>query len=619
MTASSRHEGAAYPPIEDHGVIGDLYTVALVALDGTIDFLCLPHFDSPSVFAALIDHEKGGRFRLAPALEDATHRQLYLPDSNVLLTRFLSEDGVAEVTDFMPVEEPGSVAHNLVREAKCIRGRTRFRMRCQPRFDYGRASHAVERRDDRCVTLISEGPGELALTLRASLPLRVRDGDVEAEFDLAAGETASFVLEVTTGTSDSPCAGEDYVQVAFRRTLDFWRRWTARSTYRGRWREAVNRSALALKLLCSQPHGCFVAAGTFGLPESPGGERNWDYRYVWIRDASFALYALFRLGYADEARAFMGWITERCAHAGGGDLQVLYGIDGRTDLVEERLAHLDGYRGSRPVRIGNEAFRQLQLDIYGELLDAIYLFDKYGEAISIDLWSQVERMLGWLTDNWDRSDQGIWETRAGEHQFLYSRVLCWVAFDRAARIAHRRSLPMSGDWIGIRDRIRQDVVEGFWDEELGAFTQCRGRPTLDASALALPLMRFVGPTDPRWLSTLRAIEEHLVEDSLVHRYREGDSVPDGVEGTEGTFTLCSFWYAESLGRSGDLQRARLTFERVLGYANHLGLFAEEIGDRGEHLGNFPQVFAHTGLISAAYDLDRRLDRSERTPRNGGRR
>jgi GH15 family glucan-1,4-alpha-glucosidase len=596
------------PRIEDHGVIGDLHTVALVSIHGTIDFLCLPSFESPSVFASLLDPDRGGYFRIAPVLDDAGRRQLYLPDSNILLTRFLSAEGVAEISDFMTVDAPGSVAHNVVRRAKTVRGEVRFRMECRPRFDYGRARHTVERRDEGCVQFHVQGGGD-TYALHASVPLTVADGDVLAEFTLRADEAATFVLELV-GPGGDPCVRDGYVPEAFKRTLNFWREWVSRSTYRGRWRETVNRSALVLKLLGSCRHGSFVAAPTFGLPEVVGGVRNWDYRFTWIRDTSFILYALLRLGYTDEARRFMEWIAARCSELeSGGALQVLYGIDGTREVDERELPHLAGYRGSRPVRIGNAAYRQLQLDIYGELMDAVYLYDKFGEPISIDLWTELKRLLGWLAGNWQQPDEGIWETRGGRIDFLYSRVLCWVAFDRAIRLARNRSFPAPlAEWHDLRDSIHADILENFWSSKLGAFVQSPGSDVLDASALVMPLVRFLGPRDPRWLGTLAAIEERLVEDSLVHRYRIDGGFPDGLEGKEGTFSLCSFWYVECVSRSGDLPKARFAFEKMLGYANHLGLYAEELGPSGEHLGNFPQAFTHVGLISAAYDLDRRLDR-----------
>lgn len=596
----------AYQPIEDYGVIGDLHTVALVGMDGSIDFMCFPDFDSPSIFARMLDKEKGGHFRLAPVLEDANHRQLYISDTNVLLTRFLSRDGVAEISDFMPVESV-SPAHNLVRRAKTVRGQVAYRMTCRPRFDYARAGHRVEVEEDG-VLFISENPDGLVLRLRAEVPLRVEDGAAVAEFTLGTGETAAFVLEMVEPGQPSPSAAPDYVAGSFKKTVNFWHEWIGRSSYKGRWREMVNRSALALKLLTSWEHGSIVAAPTFGLPEEIGGVRNWDYRYTWVRDASFTLYALIRLGYTGEAAHFMHWIEDRCDTLNpDGSLQTMYGLDGRRDLTEVILPHLEGYRGSRPVRIGNGAYNQLQLDIYGELMDSVYLYDKYGSPISHDLWQNLVRLVDWVTRNWERPDESIWEVRGGAQQFLTSRLMCWVALDRAVRLARKRSFPAPlSRWQAVRDEIYTDIYTHFWETSRGAFMQYKGSNSLDASSLLMPLVRFISPTDPRWLSHLRAVEQELVDDSLVYRYDTEKAAHDGLHGPEGTFSMCSFWYTECLSRAGDLDKARFYFEKMLGYANHLGLYGEELGPRGEHLGNFPQAFTHLALISAAYDIDRRL-------------
>jgi GH15 family glucan-1,4-alpha-glucosidase len=595
-----------YQPIENYGIIGDLYTVALVGMDGSIDFCALPHFDSPTIFAALLDYDKGGRFQIAPQLGDCRQKQLYLPDSNILLTRFLSPEGVAEISDFMPVEEVER-PHTLVRRVKTVRGELRFRMLCAPRFDYARATHRVEQHEG-AVLFISQGNDRMALRLWTSVPLRLCNGDAIAEFTLRADEHAAFVLEWAQPGEESPILMPDYVSSCFKNTSNFWRRWIGRSTYQGRWREMVNRAALTLKLLVSQPYGSLVAAPTFGLPEKVGGERNWDYRYIWVRDASFTLYALIRLGYTEEAGAFMRWIEARCREPEpDGALQVMYSIDGRHTLDEEILSHLEGYQQSAPVRIGNNAYNQLQLDIYGELMDAVYLYDKYGEPLSYDLWSDLTRLLNWVSTHWHLKDEGIWETRGGPHEFLHSRVMCWVALDRGMRLAYKRSFPAPlTRWRRVRDTIYHDIFRHFWDAQRQTFVQYKGAQTLDAATLLMPLMRFISPIDPRWLSTLRAIEEVLVNDSLVYRYKTGDAFRDGLLGQEGTFSMCSFWYVECLSRSGDLDKARFYFEKALGYANHLGLYAEELGLRGEHLGNFPQAFTHIALISAAYDLNRRL-------------
>ena len=597
-----------YPPIEDHGIIGDLYTVALVAKDGSIDFLCLPAFDSPSVFAALVDADSGGRFQISPQLDDAVQKQLYLPDTNVLLTRFLADAGVAELSDFMPVEDAG-VAHNLVRRAKTVRGEVRFVMRCDPRFDYARGTHTVEKCSDTEVLFVGRaGSQELVLRLRSSVPMHVVDGSATAEFTLSADQSAWFVLEVVKGNEPSPSAQADYVAVAFKDTVNFWRRWVARSTYKNRWREFVNRSALVLKLLTSNEYGSMVAAPTFGLPEHIGGSRNWDYRFTWIRDSSFTLYGLMRLGYTDEAAAFMRWMMARCDELEpDGSLQIMYGIDGRKAIDEEVLPHLEGYMGSRPVRIGNAAHTHLQLDIYGELMDSLYLYDKYGSPIGHDAWMNVMRLIDWVCKHWGEKDESSWEVRSGRQEFLFSRVMCWVAIDRAIRLATKRSFPAPfSRWYEVRDTIYRDIFQRFWDQARGGFVQHPGATTFDAAALLMPLVRFVSPTDPRWLSTLAGIDRELVSDSLVYRYRLGESFSDGLTGQEGTFSMCSFWYVECLSRMGDLQKARFFFEKMLGYANHLGLYGEELGPRAQHLGNFPQAFTHLALISAAYDLDRRL-------------
>jgi GH15 family glucan-1,4-alpha-glucosidase len=596
-----------YAPIEHYGIIGDLHTVALVGKNGSIDFLCLPSFDSPSVFAALLDADRGGRFQIAPQLGDAVHTQLYLPDTNVLLTRFLSNSGVAEVSDFMPVEDAG-VAHNLVRRAKTVRGEIRFEMRCDPRFDYARATHTVTRVSDTEVLFVGRaGAHELVLRLRSSVPMQLAESAAVAQFTLGADESAWFVLEVVISNEPSPSAHPDYAHEAFKHTVNFWRRWIGRSTYKNRWRETVNRSALVLKLLTSREHGSIVAAPTFGLPETLGGMRNWDYRYTWIRDSSFTLYGLMRLGYTDEAAAFMRWMMARCEELEpDGSLQIMYAIDGRPVMHEETLDHLEGYMGSRPVRIGNDAHTHLQLDIYGELMDSVYLYDKYGAPIGYDAWMNVVRLIDWVCGHWREKDESIWEVRGGRREFLFSRVMCWVAVDRAIRLANRRSFPAPlSRWYEARDTIYRDIYERFWDPGRG-FVQHPGAATFDAAALLMPLVRFVSPTDPRWIATLRGIEHELVSDSLVYRYRLGEGFSDGLTGQEGTFSMCSFWYVECLSRMGDLQQARFFFEKMLGYANHLGLYGEELGPRAQHLGNFPQAFTHLALISAAYDLDRRL-------------
>jgi GH15 family glucan-1,4-alpha-glucosidase len=607
-SGKGRSDVGEYQPIENYGIIGDLHTVALVGIDGSIDFMSFPHFDSPTVFAALLDSENGGRFKLCPRLHDGTEKQLYLPDTNVLITRSLASGGVAEVSDFMPVGAPEAEdCHALVRRAKCVRGEVAFDFELDPRFNYGRAEHKVEQRDGE-ILFHSQGEDGIVLRLRTEIPLEITNGAARGSFTLRAGETAAFVLEQAMPGLDSASAAPDYVSDSFKDTVNFWRTWIGHSKYTGRWRETVNRSALLLKLLVSNTHGSLVAAPTCGLPETIGGERNWDYRYTWIRDASFTLYALIRLGYTSEAGRFMGWIEDRCMDLNpDGSMQIMYGVDGRKILTEETLPHLEGYRGSSPVRIGNGAYNQLQLDIYGELMDSVYLYNKYGEPISYDLWENLVRLVDWVTEHWRLPDEGIWEVRGGQQEFLYSRLMCWVAVDRAIRLADRRSFPYPFDrWRVCRDEINRDIRKNFWDPRRGTFVQHKGATTVDASHLLMPLVKFISPTDPRWTSTLKAIEEDLVDDSLVFRYQTDVAASDGLIGMEGTFTMCSFWYAEVVARGGDAQKARFLFEKMLGYANHLGLYAEELGPHGEHLGNFPQAFTHLGLISSAYAIDRKL-------------
>jgi GH15 family glucan-1,4-alpha-glucosidase len=598
-----------YKPIEDYGLVGDLNTAALVGMDGSIDFMCFPQFDSPTIFAALLDSKKGGRFVLAPEMSHARNKQLYLPDSNVLLTRFLSDGGMAEVSDFMPITELGH-AHNLVRRAKSVRGDIPFRMMCDPRFDYGRAQHRVEKKKHE-VLFISRGSDKTVLRLRSEIPLSVENGAAIAEFKLRSGQTVAFVLEQAGPNSTSPSGSPDYVTESFKQTMNYWRDWVRHSRYQGRWRSMVNRSALLLKLLTSARHGSTVAAATFGLPERVGGVRNWDYRYTWIRDASFTMYALMRLGYTKEAADFMRWIEVRCAGLQDQPLQVMYAVDGRRNLREWTLRHFEGYKKSGPVRVGNDAHDQLQLDIYGELMDSVYIYNKFGELISYDFWLNLTRIIDWVCDNWRRPDEGIWEVRGGAHEFLYSRVMCWVAVDRGIRLAQKRSFPAPlTRWIEVRDQIYRDVYNTFWVPELKTFVQYKGSKAVDASALLMPLVKFIGPNDPRWRATLKTINESLVEDSLVYRYNILRGADTGFPGGEGTFSMCSFWNVECLARAGDVKLARFHFEKTLGYANHLGLYSEELGLAGEQLGNFPQAFTHLGLISAAYLLDRRLGDTE---------
>jgi GH15 family glucan-1,4-alpha-glucosidase len=595
----------AFESIENCGVIGNMQSIALVGMNGSIDFLCYPDFDSPTVFAALLDDQRGGQFAIRPRLTNMRIRQLYLPDTNILLTRFLAEEGVAELTDYMPIEKNGAQPNEIVRMVSVIRGNVYFNMRCQPRFNYA-ASHHELRLSDRCATFFPAHDSCPPMSLYSSVGIEQQSQDIISDFSLQAGETAIFVFGGPRAEGEPPEI--DLLGQRFLDTGQFWKAWISRSNYKGRWREMVHRSALVLKLLISRKHGSLIAAPTFSLPESIGGVRNWDYRFTWLRDATFTLYALIRLGFIEETEAFIGWIKGRLADdTKRGPLQVMYGLDGRQKLEEISLEHLSGYENSRPVRIGNAAYQQLQLDIYGEMMDAIYLANKYGHGISHAGWQDVQGLLEWLGQNWCRADEGIWEVRGGRREFLHSRVMCWVAFDRALRLALKRSLSGPLDlWQRTRDEIRNDIFINFWDDELQSFVQAKGTKDLDASALLMPLMRFISPVDPMWLSTMRALESRLIEDTLVRRYEVDSTHVDGLPGTEGSFTACSFWYVECLARAGELEKAQLLFEKLLGYANHLGLYSEELGANGCHLGNFPQAFTHLALISAATYLDRAL-------------
>ena len=602
----------SYQPIENYGIIGDLNTIALIGLNGSIDFMCFPDFDSPTIFAALLDDQKGGRFEIVPAFAQMKTKQLYLPDTNVLLTRFLSSEGLGEITDFMPVNEHLN-GQKLIRRLTNIRGEVKYKMRFMPRFNYGKSEHSIEQKSPTQIIFSEIGKNKLVLQLISSIPITIRERDGVAEFSLSAGQCADFLLEKIDRETNTDQPEErdftNFITKSLFSTVNYWKDWVSQSNYKGRWLEIVNRSALVLKLLTSK-YGSIIAAPTFGLPESIGADRNWDYRYTWIRDASFTVYALMRLGYTKEAGAFMNWMEKLCEDIKGRNrLGIMYAINGTRQLKEKILYNFEGYKHSKPVRVGNDAYAQLQLDIYGELLDAVYLYNKYGEPISYDFWIDLKKQIDWLAENWNQPDEGIWEVRGGKKNFLYSRLQSWVALDRAIKIAEVRSFPLNGKWKIERDIIFESIFSDFWDEEKQAFMQYSGSSTVDASTLLMPLVRFISPKDPRWLSTLSRIEKELVSDSLVYRYKPEFAASDGFISHEGTFSICTFWYVECLSRSGQLEKARFYFEKMLGYANHLGLYSEQLGFEGEHIGNFPQAFTHMGLISAAFNLDQQLNDS----------
>jgi GH15 family glucan-1,4-alpha-glucosidase len=603
-----------YQPIENYGIIGNMCTTALVGLNGSIDWYCFPKHDSPSIFAAILDEDKGGFFQITSTLEDVTHKQFYWPETNVLVTRFLSNTGVGEVVDFMPVGTDESPQW-LIRQVRARRCSMRFRLTCYPAFNYGRDDHDTKLVDEGAVFLSKD----LNLGLITTAELQPDDRGVTAEFTLDEGESMAFILRSVDCPEgcNSPISC-DYAEALFEQTVCYWRTWLAQSVYKGLWRGMVERSALVLKLLTYEPTGAIIAASTTSLPEVIGGERNWDYRFTWLRDAAFTVYALLRLGFTSEAQAFMGWIEARCREVEEGDmLQVGYSIEGDHNGHEIHLDHLSGYRHSQPVRVGNQAFNQLQLDIYGELMDAVYLYNKYGAKISYDFWQHLRRLLDYVCNNFYLSDEGVWESRGGKKHHVFSKLMCWVALDRGLRLADKRSFPADREtWTELRDRLYEEIFEKGWNEELQSFVQVYGGDSLDAGCLIMPLVFFMAPNDPRMIKTLERVQKPpqeggLTANSLVYRYNPEQS-DDGLEGKEGTFNLCTFWLVEALTRAGrtdpkQLDKARLIFEEMLSYSNHLGLYAEETGVNGMALGNFPQAFTHLALISAAWNLNKALE------------
>ena len=608
---------STYPLIADHGLIGNLQTAALVSIDGTIDWFCAPRFDSPSIFGCLLDDDQGGHFRVRPTVDAFNRHQLYYPDTAILVTRFLTEAGVGEVIDFMPIAstEVASSRHRLVRMLRCVRGEMTFALDIAPRFDYGREPHETHVSEDGVVFQGARTAMSLNIIREPDEP---RLGHVEQasaeglklELPLQAGQMRGMVLEVGEPRPVRLVRVAEAWQL-FDETVRFWRSWLGQSTYEGRWRETLQRSAITLKLMTYAPSGGIVAAPTAALPEQIGGERNWDYRYTWVRDASFSVYALLGLGFTEEAAGLGRWLAERVREQVGGEggpLNIMYRIDGSSDLSEEILPDWEGYRGSSPVRIGNGAADQLQLDIYGEAIDSLYFGDQHGLEAGHRGWRHICDILNWLIDNWNQPEEGIWETRGGRQDFTYGRLMCWVAFDRCIRLADRHGRPAPLDrWRAERDAIYDQIMDSGWSDKRKAFVQHSKTEVLDSSLLRMSSVGFISPKDPMWLSTLDAMDRELVTDSLVYRY-DPEASPDGLRGSEGTFSLCTFMYVDSLARAGQLEKARNTFEKMLTYANHLGLFSEEIALTGEQIGNFPQAFTHLALIDAALTLDRQLDR-----------
>lgn len=598
------HIKRPFQPIENYGIIGNLKTVALVSLNGSIDFMCAPKFDSPSVFATMLDRQKGGYCAIEPELENFTTKQLYFPGTAILLTRFFSDTGIAELTDFMPISEGKDLSTSaIVRKIKTIRGCINFKFSCVPRFGYAQSEYKADSHENH---LIFDCPDEeLKIKVSADVPLILRKANGYAEFTLQESETATIVLEfLKPEEADEQLAY--YADHAYHETKDFWVKWISKTSYKGHYGELIKRSAITLKLLTSAEFGSVVAAPTFGLPETLGGDRNWDYRFTWIRDAAFTMYAFLALGFNEEATAFMDWIFNLCQKI---DLQLIYQIDGNPKIEERELQHFEGYRKSKPVRIGNAAANQVQIDIYGELIDTIYIYNKSYKPITYQFWMLIEKQIEQVIKNWKKPDHGIWEIRTAEKEFLHTRLMCWVAMDRAIKIAEHRSFPYpEAEWHKIRSEIYQDIYHNFWNEKLGSWVQYKGAEQVDASVLLMPLTHFISPIEPRWLSTMKVIEKELLLDVLVYRYKNGEDNFDGLEGEEGTFNMCSFWFIESLAKSGELDKAVEYFEKMISYSNHLLLFSEELGKKGEHLGNFPQAFTHLALISAAIELNKQLNR-----------
>ncbi|MEN8445191.1 MAG: glycoside hydrolase family 15 protein, partial [Cyanobacteria bacterium J06555_13] len=519
------YQPLAYQPIENYGLIGNMRTTALVGLNGSIDWFCHPRHDSPSIFGAILDSKKGGHFKIVSTVEGDRHKQFYYPETNILITRFLCEDGVGEVVDFMPLGN-AQMRNWVIRQVRTIRKEITFRAECYPAFNYGRSTHTTAPSPMGVVFSGDDNPCLIAdpstaeddaehqcqfFELITDVPMQINKRGAFAEFLLKEGETATFIFKPnlpTLSEEQFDCLEETTAEF-FEETTHYWRKWLSQCVYTGRWRRQVERSALALKLLTYEPTGAIIAAPTTSLPEDIGGERNWDYRYTWIRDAAFTVYALMRIGFTDEAKGFMRWLEARCQElGGGGSLEVMYRIDGRLDLEEEHLDHLEGYKQSGPVRIGNGAFDQVQLDICGELMDSVYLFNKYGDLISHDFWTHLRYLTNWVCDHWNTKDQGVWESRGGPKHHVYSKLMCWVAVDRALRIAENRSFPAERSrWITVRDEIYEQILDKGWDDERQAFVQAYGEKDIDAGCLIMPLVFFMAPNDPKMLKTIEAVRK----------------------------------------------------------------------------------------------------------------
>lgn len=606
---------STYQPIEDYALIGDLHTVALVGKNGSIDWCCLPRFDAPSIFGALLDVQRGGAFRIAPLpLAGVRCKQVYIPETAILVTRFLCGDGVAELTDFMPITSAKRRRDHrqIIRSLKTIRGSLTFEMCCQPAFDYATAAHTLSLMGQ---TAFFHSRGE-TLGLSSGVPLEADEqGAARARFTLQAGQSARFLLEyLPAGETLAMHVSEARYYDLRQQTLNYWRSWLAQCQYEGRWREMVQRSALTLKLLTYAPTGALVAAPTTSLPRVIGSTHNWDYRYTWLRDASFTIYALQTLGFTQEAEAFMSWLDFHCHEEElQGVLCPIHRIEGKNELAELELPHLEGYCQSRPVRIGNAASRLFQTDSYGGLMDAIYLFNRH-ESISYDLWQHVRTQLAWLERHWQEPDAGMWEKREAPKEYVHSRVMSWVAFDRAIRLARKRGFPAPlGAWEQVSAQIYEQVMTRGWSEQQKSFVQSYGSQALDASILLMLPFKFIGPTDRTFVQTVKRIQTELAKDALVARTSTRGMENGQIDANEDAFSACSFWMVECLARMGRLDEARLLLEKLLTYSSPVGLYAEKVGPSGEALGNYPYAFTHLSLITACVHLNQALQTREGEP------
>jgi len=598
----------SYRRISEYGVIGDMHSAALVSADGSIDWLCFPRFDSPSVFAALVDDADGGYFRIRPA-GDFRCDHSYPPDSNVLVAEFRTDSGVATLTDFMPVaDEITECDHDLVRVVRCQSGSVGMEVEFKPRLGYGRSPTAVSVNGRSAVARLN---GD-CLSMTASVPLKAVKGGARARFTLREGQWTAFVLR---WNDDSPPPPEEYdIYGRLGRTQAFWRFVAHDWRYRGRWEELVKRSMLALHLLLYVPTGAVCAAVTTSLPEQIGGNRNWDYRFCWLRDAAFTLDIFNRLSHTGYTRPFIEWLADQALGLGQGeDIHSLYeiGCEDPHDMREDVLGHLEGYRGSAPVRVGNGAFHQFQLDVYGEVLLSFDSYHRAGGIVDDSLWVLAEAMVESALRHWQKADNGIWEVRSEPKHFTYSKLMAWVAVDRGLRLARALKRPVEFDrWRRAREAIRADILEKSWSKKRGSFVQAYGVENLDASTLFIPMVGFLPADDPRMAATIEAVQKELARDSLVYRYLPGQT-DDGVGGDEGAFTMCSLWLAGAMITGGRVDEARAIFERVAGLGNHVGLYSEMVEPgTGEFLGNYPQAFTHIALIHTARNLDRALNQVE---------